>query len=451
MREGRHEVRWFAAVTASVWILLSSWALIIPPYQVADEVQHAIRTTSVTLQPWVAGGDHFLVDQQRTNPIARSPGGELGRLFFRGDRYLTAADVATLKGRAWGEQPLVSGTVREQWAGASYPTLYHLAVFALAQPLTAVLHLTPYQSTYVYRLASVFLAGLLWGLAFRAMSGEMGRDAAVRVLVLLLAIPTLAFTSAGLNPDAVVFPLATLAILASLRLLRTGTGVIAAAGWLLATAWTKPSGLVLTVAIGAAAIGVWLVGGAERRRIQLLVGAVAFSLLVSWLGFYAWSPPKFLGGGPVQSSTLGWLEMVVRRIPIFWKMFWGWLGWLDYTLPALWYALLVPLVAANAAFAVGGLVRRRLELFMPLVLGAFIAMVVVGEWVYLARTGYNIQGRHFLPAAIGLSPLVRHERRSVAFALLAFLVLMQAAFIRETVIRYYGGDLATLLAALPFV
>jgi hypothetical protein len=450
MSEVGHDVRWQVAVTASVWILLSVWALIIPPYQVGDEVQHAMRTTSVPVQPWVAGGDHFVVDQHYTNPIARNPGPELGRLFFRGDRYLSAADIATLRRRAWGEQPLVSGAVRERWAGASYPTLYHLAVFALAQPLTAALHVTPYQSTYVYRLASVFLTGLLWGLAFRAMSGEMGPDAAVRVLVLLLAIPMLAFASAGVNPDAVVFPLATLAILASFRLLRTGTGVIAAAGWLLATAWTKPSGLVLGVAIGVAAIGVWLVGGTERRRSQLLLGVVAFSVFVSWLGFYAWSPPKFLGGGPAQSSTLGWMEMVVRRIPYFWKSFWGWLGWLDYTLPAIWYALLVPLVVANAAFAVGGLVRRRLELFMPLLLGAFIAMVVVGEWVYLARTGYNIQGRHFLPAAIGLSPLVRHERRSVAFALLAFLVLMQAAFIRETVIRYYGGDLATLLAALPF-
>jgi hypothetical protein len=441
----------FVAVTAGVWMLLSVWALIVPPYQVADELQHAIRTTSVTLQPWVAGGDHFLVDQRYSNPIARSPGGELGRLFFRGDRHLTAADVATLKGRAWGELPIVSGAVREQWAGASYPTLYHLTVFALAQPLTALFHLTPYQSTYVYRLASVFLAGVLWGLAFRAMSGEMGRDAAVRVLVLLLAIPTLVFTSAGVNPDAVVFPLATLSILASFRLLRTGSGATAVAGWLLATAWTKPSGLVLAAAIGVAAIGVWLVGGVERRRVQLLAGVVAVSLALSWLGFYAWSPPRFFGGDPDDASLLGWLAMVARRIPYFWMTFWGWLGWIDYRLAALWYLLLVPVVIANVAFAVGDLARRRLDLFMPMVLGALIVMIVAGEWVYLARTGYNIQGRHFLPAAIGLSPLVRHNRRSAAFALLAFLVVMQVAFVRETVIRYYGGHLATLIAALPFV
>lgn len=451
MSDAARDARWQVTVTASVWTLLSVWALIIPPYQVGDEVQHAMRATSVTLHPWVAGGDHFLVDQHYTNPIARNPGPELGRLFFRGDRYLSITDVVTLKRRAWGELPIVGGAVREYWAGASYPTLYHLSVFALAQPVTAALHLTPYQSTYIYRFASVCLASLLWGLAFRAMRRELGHAAAVRLLVLLLSIPTLVFTSAGVNPDAVVFPLATLAVLGNVRLLRTGMGAVAATGWLLVTAWTKPSGLVLAHAVGVAAIGVWLIGGVDRRSVLRLLAVVTLALVVSWITFYAWSPPRFLAGGPAEASPGAWLLTVVGRLATFWKMFWGWLGWLDYTLPPLWYKLLVPLVLLNTALAIPGLARRRLDLFMPAVLCAYILTVVAGEWVYLSRTGYNIQGRHFLPAAIGLSPLVCHERRAASFALLAFLVLMQAAFIRETVMRYYGGDLATLVAALPFV
>jgi hypothetical protein len=62
-----------ALVGVLVAALLTLWALITPVYQAPDEVQHAMRATSVRLQPWIAGGDHFIVDQELTHPIAREP------------------------------------------------------------------------------------------------------------------------------------------------------------------------------------------------------------------------------------------------------------------------------------------------------------------------------------------------------------------------------------------
>jgi hypothetical protein len=409
-----------------------------------------MRATSVRLQPWIAGGDHFVVDQELTNPIARDPGPQLGWVFYRGDHYLTRADVAVLEGRRWGEQPRTAWPVREYWAGACYPTLYHLAVFALAQPLTQGLGLTPYQSTYAYRLASIVLASLAWALAFRGIARALPLPDARRVVAFLLSIPMLAFASAATVPDAVVFPLATLAIAACWRLSQTGHGAPMAAGVLLLVALIKPSGLVLSAAVAIAAAAAWAVGGGPMRRAGAVIVVAMAALVVSELVFYRWSPPRFLGSGPVSLPLLDWLCTVVGRLPGVWKMFWGWLGWLDYTLPPLWYKVLAALVAINGVLAARWLRRRRDAAFLPLVLGACAALVIGGEFVWLAQAGFNIRGQHFLPAAAGLAPLILHGQATVRRVLMACLVVMHAAFIRETFLRYYNGDLGTLIAALPF-
>jgi hypothetical protein len=77
-------------------------------------------------------------------------------------------------------------------------------------------------------------------------------------------------------------------------------------------------------------------------------------------------------------------------------------------------------------------------------------ILCAGEFLYLPRTGYNLQGRHFLVGAIGLAPLILHERRWASRLLLAYLGVMHVRLGWETFVRYYGGDGAVLWAALHF-
>lgn len=436
-------------VCLTAWALLGCWALLVPPFQVADEIQHAMRVTSVLAQPWVADGDSFIVDQRYTNPMTRGAGPQLGKLFFNSFNALTGPDVVALKARHWHELA-IGPEVRQHWVGASYPPLYHWAVFALAQPATSLLGLTPYQSTYAYRLASVLLAGALWGLVYLLLDRQVGAPAAAEVLGFLAAIPMLAFASSGVNPDAVALPLSAAAIIATWRLGQTGEGVVLAGGLLLAAALAKPTGLPVLAAIAAAAISAWWLGGFARRPALLVAGVAMAAIVAAYAVFYAWSPPQFYGGPPVQATFLEWAPTVTSRTEAFWTMYWGWLGWLDYRLPRSWYAWLLPIVGLNVAIAAAWLVRQRAALFLPLVTAILAVILFAGEFVYLPRTGYNLQGRHFLVGAIGLAPLILHDRRWASRLLVAYLAAMQVRFFWETFLRYYGGDARVLRAALPF-
>jgi hypothetical protein len=442
-------VRQTLLVCLSAWLLLGLWALLVPPYQVPDEVQHAMRTTSVLQQPWGTADDSFIVDQRFTNPMTRNAGPQLGKLFFNGVNCLLAPDIDAMKARRWDEFP-IGPEVRQQWAAASYPTLYHLAVFAIAQPVTSLFGLTPYQSTYVFRLASVLIAGALWGLVYLVLERQVGARAAASVLAFVAGIPMLVFASAGVNPDAAALPLSAAAILASWRLGRTGQGVVPAGGLLLAAALTKPTALPVIVAVAAAGGGAWCLGGFRRRPALLVVAAAMAALAAAYAVFYAWSPPRFYGSPPLRATFLEWAGTLRTRAADLWIGYWGWLGWLDYRLPKAWYGWLLPIVGVNVALAAGWLARHRDALFLPLVTAALAVVLCIGEFVYLPQTGYNLQGRHFLVGVLGLAPLVLHDRVWASRLLLVYLAVMHVRFVWETFLRYYGGDAAVLWAALPF-
>ncbi|MEO5820960.1 MAG: DUF2142 domain-containing protein, partial [Vicinamibacteraceae bacterium] len=334
--------------------MLAAWALLIPPYQIPDEVQHAMRASSVLADPWVTAGDSFRIDQQRTNPVARNPGPELANLFFTNFNSLSVADVRRMKSRRWDEIP-PGPEVRERWPAASYPPVYHWAVFAVAEPVTALLRLTPYQSTYAFRLASVTLAALCWGLVYLLLDQQLGAAAAARAVAMLVGIPMVSFASAGVNPDAVALPLSAAAIAAAWRLGETGKGVATTGALLVAAALAKPTGLLAVEAVGASAGLAWLLRIFGFRRAQLVAAAAAAALVFAYAVFYAWSPPRFVGTGPVQASFGEWAATVPRRAADLWMMYWGWLGWLDYRLSWPWYAWLFPLLAVNAVIAVAWL------------------------------------------------------------------------------------------------
>ena len=90
-------------------------------------------------------------------------------------------------------------------------------------------------------------------------------------------------------------------------------------------------------------------------------------------------------------------------------------------------------------------------LFTSTLLVAFVAATLAGEFLYLPLSGYVLQGRHLLPASLGLALLVMHHVRPARVALLTMLVVLNLLLIKATIDRYYDGHWKVATYALPFI
>lgn len=446
-------------VLIAVWTYLAMWAVLKPPMQSPDEVQYLVRAQSVLLQPWATGRSQIRVDPRFTNPFANRPPNELGRLFFRGENYLSRADVAVMKAIPWSDLHIL-GDGLNHTGMSTYPTLYYGAVFALAEGTRALWPLTPYQATFLYRGWSIVLAGLLWMLVYRVLRSmpEAAPHAGLLVTFLLLN-PVLAFVSSSASVDAVTVPLGVLAILSMYTTAATGRGGWRAVAALVACGLTKPSAAPIAGGLGLAMI---LLSPRLAPRVRLLrlpplphvtagLIAVARASLLLFVLFYAWSPLRFQGYQPHAADLWSHLRSLGPRKRFIWMTYWDALGWTDYYLPRAWDYILASIVALNLACAAATLRghARRFALFCGLVLTGYVCSQIAGEYIHLETTGHNIIGRHFLPASIGVAALVTHRVRWARWLMVGTLVVMNVVLIDLTVQRYYAGDWGAVWLALP--
>jgi hypothetical protein len=450
---------WRAALLAGVAIfsLLGVWALIRPPIQTPDEPHHFVRTTSILLRPWVTGADHVAMDFRFINPISWEMY-PLARIVFQPRERLSRADVEQVKAVGWHALDATGNRKPLFAAIASYPPLYYASLFAISQPIVSAAGLTPYQAFYFYRLASVFLTTLAWVAVYLLLrrTPDLSPWAGLIVATIVL-IPTASFMSSGVNPDALSLPLITLAIVACWRTLSSGAQPSLTFAAALAAMWTKPSG---TQVAGALIVGgVWCAvrGRVTRRHAWAAGRAVLLAALVAYATFYAWSPTYFYPvPGQEHTGLVEYVTHAIEEIPSVWVSFWGILGWLEYQLPDFWYDVLYLLVLLCAAWRWTEMRRgaeraAALTTFLAVYVAAFLASTLAGGFINLSVAGYMLQGRYFLPVAIGLAPLVMQETRWKRFALPAFVLLINLLLMRETVWRYYGGDWSLLWLSLPFV
>jgi hypothetical protein len=443
------------------------WALLRPPYQTPDEVQHHLRTTSVLRHPWVAGAGEWTLDPRFTNPLALWTPPSLDKLFFDTSERLTLAEIAALERIPWPAADGRPAPETFQRAIASYPTLYYWPVFLLGESVTRTLHLTPYQSSYAYRVVSAALAAILWGAVYVVMRRVLSpaplpspspphdspKDASLAAILtgFLVLNPMVPFMSSGINPDAVNFPLATLSILLVWQVMSTGKGAILACLALVATALTKPSGLQMMPAFAAAAAALWALGHISFERLRLAAAAIAGAGAIAWCGFYAWSAPRFVGGPPITARWTTYLTMRWLELPWTWQTYWGTLGWLEYTAPVFWYHALAALTVISLICV---LLRPRMPRlfagYAAMFLVVFLAVTLAGEFFYLPTAGYFLQGRHLLPAALGLAGLMWHRVRPIRFAFLALLIVMNVILVHLTVMRYYTRGWSAVIPSLPF-
>jgi Predicted membrane protein (DUF2142) len=466
-------------VALVLFLYFSCWALIKPPYQTGDEPQHHLRTTSILQHPWFADPSRFALDGRYLNPLAYQPPGAIAKLPFNGDQRLTAEEIAQVKATPWIPDGLPRELEPFERVNASYPTLFYLTLFAIAQPLTSALDLTPYQSAFIYRFVTAGLAALLWTAVFVALVRTTVTQAiAGWILALIVLNPMLAFLSSGVTPDAASMPLSALAMLAVWRVLAVGTHRGWALACLLAAALVKPSAgpLFLSLLCGVAAV--WLLDPARARTAQAVLTrrtpgiptgdisartghallVVARAGLIAAVVFYLWSPLLFAGQDEIAAHD-GLGDFLVRRLHelgLKWIEFWGKLGWLDYEIGGMWYLLLFVLVLINAA-CVFWRPRRvpaggAFVLFVATVFLVFAALTVAGEFLYLSQAGYTLQGRYLLPVALGLiAPILWHRVPPARYALVAGVVVVNLLLAQQTVTRYYHDGWSGVRQAFPFV
>lgn len=440
-----------AALFVAVFTGFLVWALVKPIFQAPDEFAHLTKALSVPAQPWISPSFKVEVHEHFYNPLLDTP--YLHQVPFHPKRKFSAETIAELQATPWSGRGNWS-TQPHRTTSFIYPNLYFGAVFALGQGATELFRLSPYDSIFAYRIASAALSAGLWTAVFVAFRC-FGRHRTA-VFALLLLQPMLDFMSSSIHPDALALPLSALVAITAYDAIFLGRGLGVAAACLLALLFAKSNAVVVFPVLAALAAAVWALGRAGltelrvhwRNAAVLVLGGVA----LFHLSFYHWSPMVILWYG-FEESLLSYLSRLVFRIPGFFVGYWGAFGWLDYTAPRWLYLVILGLLLANAA-AFGWSWRRRggdprhtaLLAFSALYAGALVA----AEFVYVSSAGYALQGRHFLPAALGLLVVVCHPAVWLRRAFVAFLVVFNLYCVKLTVDRYYAGDWSLARRALPF-
>jgi hypothetical protein len=448
-------VRTLTILAATIFLYLCWWAVLRPPFQTPDERQQHLRITSILLHPWFAEPGRFALDPRYVSPLAHNQPRPIDKLPFYPNERVTSPEIVELEATPWNRTWTLEPFERIY---ASYPTLYYLSVFAIAQPLTEWLSLTPYQSSYLYRFVTAAFAAVLWAAVYAALRRIVEtRAIAGWIVAIALFNPMLAFLSSGINADAVSFPLSTLAILAVWDVLTRGTGSVRAVVWLLAAALVKPSAASLFMALGTGIAVLWVLRRwlgppDDRWHPWPALLTVARAGMVSAWAFYLWSPLLFADQRGARASLRDYVTRRIDGAGTTAVEFWGKLGWLDYQIAGGWYALLWLLVLINLACVVWR-PRRPLTFaaFAAAIFLAFGGATLAGEYGFLSQAGYQLQGRYFLPAIIGLAAIALSHRVALArYALLAAVIVVNLLLMQQTVTRYYADGWTGFREALPF-
>jgi hypothetical protein len=440
------------AVGAAIAVFFGLWAIVKPPFQGPDEVQHHLRATLMPVTPWVCGATGFDVPAWAfRNPLTWNPN-PLHTIIGNREATLTADQIVALKREPWWPPSRFA----TDWIGTgvvSYPPLYYWSVFGLGEGATATFRLGPYASVVAYRLASIVLISALWTAVFVVLGRvPETRAHALPILAFLVLNPMLANMSSIVSPDAMNIPAIALMFLAAWTLLSGGTGAGLFAAATAIAVMTKPSGLLAALATAAIAGIWWQRGRTTAAAAFALVRIAAAAFLFSWMIFYAWSPTHLTRNPTAHALPPGeYVWSVIARLPSIWIEYWGKLGWLEYRLADPWHWGLLGVLGACGVLALRQrTVRLEFASFM-LVLGLLFSVLTVGaEYLNHDVGGLMLQGRYFLPAALALAPVAMQRSFAWSFTVPACLAVMNVALLPLTVERYFGGAADALWQTMRF-
>ncbi len=432
-----------------IFLYLGLWALVKPPFQAPDEFAHFVKALSFPEAPWATPIRNLGVRDKYLAPLVDFP--LLHQIPFHPERKFTAEQIEKMQNMTWPEHVTDEVKLRDSSAH-SYPAIYYAALFISGESLTKLFRLTPYQRHYVYRLLSCALAAMLWVLVFAAMGSLPHR---FELLMLTVLNPMLGFISSAINPDALIFPLCSLAMIYSYQVLVYDRKLWKAFTSVVLACLVKPAGLILIPCIACVAV---LSAFFRRKNVAFTAFALRSALLTVgvWLivhfGFYYWSPPT-MTGAPRPMLLQEYILALGPRLDGFFHMYWASFGWLDYGLPRAFYTATLVFVVLHLVSLAGywrRLEQRQYILFMLAFALLYCGGVLAGEFHFISKVGYTIQGRYFIPVALGFSFMTLHPLRWLRSLSLLFLLLMNAVAIWETTVRYYGDNWELALTILPF-
>lgn len=431
---------------APVCIATFFFAIVTPPFQAPDENQHYMKALSLT--------QGILLTQERGDAIgAELPRAALDihavdfptdvpaeqRRFDRAQRTLSAAADATRPGAAFAEFPNV----------ASYaPSLY--APGAIGLSLGRAIDLPWIDAFYVGRLVNALTGLLLLIAALRLL--PFGRNAMLATALL----PTFAYQTGSLSPDAVINGFGFLGLSFALR---TGFMDVAPA---------RSAALLITGPLLALCKGVYLpliAAGLrwQQHRRDLRPGLIMAAMALGAVAFVSW---MHVSGGSqalyhIQSRKTGETMMtaplsdqlsiivanplayahilassVIERAPVYALQIVGRFGWNAILLPLLAYPLAMLMLGAGVASGSGARFGMGQRLWW-LAVAAGVALLIETA-MYLTGTPLGAdyiqgtQGRYFLPllplVLLALSPAdpVRGAGRLFAIAAIPLLLIAAA-------------------------
>ncbi len=445
MTPSRPARRLAQAFAAYAIVAIPVLAVLMPPFQAADELAHLERANQIAHGGLLA--THY-AGKQTSGGVVDSGLEQAEHPFdpirFHPERKRTRAMTDAASATGWGTLE-----TRPFPNTALYPPLLYLPA-ASGQFIARHAGLSVLHGLLLSRLLDGLVSAALGALAI-ALS-----DAAAPFLFALLTLPMSLSLDAAVTQDG---PLIAVAALASVLLRRVAERphgpLLAGAALLLAlTATARPAYLPLCLlplllpalpraarfaAAGAAVLAV-VAWTALVERVTLLQSAAT---QVS-------SQMQALSLHPLVAATLLRTTLhtqLVEGCP-YCREFVGVLGWLDTPLPNSYVALAAAVLLGALAMsrpAAAPLIGRRSRLVAAsLVLGAVVAVFVL-QYLSWSPVGGpmvdGVQGRYFLPVApflLLLLPGSRARRPGWAVvALCCFPALSIAVTLRAIVFRYY--------------
>jgi 4-amino-4-deoxy-L-arabinose transferase-like glycosyltransferase len=465
------------------------WSILIPPFQVPDETDHFAYSQYLAEAgrlPPTAGHSAYSSEELATF-------GAIGTTAIIGRPLAQPPRSSSLARQADGALRQGSNLSRSNGGGASSASTQPPLYYALATvPYELGSHGSLLTRLWLMRLLSVacFVATAV-GSALLAAELLPSRAWAPLVAGLLVALqPVLAFTSVGVNPDALLFAVSTFALLVAARIVRQGLtprravllGALTGAGVVTKVTF---AGLVPGLAL-ALVIGLHHAARSESRHelvrlagLSVLVAATLPLLYMVWTllvgrGLF----PS--GGGvgilpadqqaPASLRTFisyAW-QLYLPRLPFlqdqfgFWPPYAVWLngllggrlGWLDYNVSSWIFPAGAALFCVSLALVVIAMMRRRrfwayrreLLVFATCAVGLALEIAYAG-YAYRRATGDLFEQSRYLFPLVGLyatgvvaacTAFGRRAAPALAACYIGIASLQVLAVAFATVARYYG-------------
>jgi 4-amino-4-deoxy-L-arabinose transferase-like glycosyltransferase len=474
--------RSLAALLGVVLVLGLAWALLVPPWQAPDEIQHFGYAQSLAESFRLPGDPHWL--EESTDETAADGAVGATQVAF----FPQAAPPSWSRSTAAAYQAVehsANPPSRTNGGGpnpeSQNPPLYYL--YAAATYLIDGAG-TAFGRLYAIRIGGVLLLALTtlgaWLLAGETFGRRRLAQLTCAAIVGLLPMNT--FISTSVTPDALLITLWTFTLWMGARVINRGAQIRDAAvlcGLVGAAVLTKATSYALVVPVLLAlAIGWRRRPRAEHRSAarKLTIAALAMVVpILTWLivahalgrpginrvgsaaahpfslfGFarYVWQfylpRPPFMAPFRV-TPQLPLYDIWIRQVT-------GVFGWLDVSLPGWMYPVSAVLAAGVSVTAVALLTRRPsrphlpLLAFFALTMVALLGVVHVTEYrVLIAGQGEFLQGRYLLPIVGLLGLLVgvivvrvpRAVRPAIGGLTLAILLAAQVLALTSVAQGYY--------------